>query len=72
MPDPVPHVTTILVAPDRRFAMVNGRIVGVGDRVGRRTVAAIEPRVVVFQEPSGKQIRVGLGGRLVAADRESD
>jgi hypothetical protein len=68
--DPIPHVTTILVAPDRRFAMVDGRIVGVGDRVGQRTVTAIEPRVVVFREPSGVEIRVGLGGRL-AANRES-
>jgi hypothetical protein len=60
-----------MVAPDRRFAMVDGRIVGIGDRVGQRTVTAIEPRVVVFREPSGVQIRVGLGGRLAEDDRES-
>lgn len=61
--DPLPNITTILVAPNRRFAIVDGRIIGVGDRVGRRTVAAIEPRVVTFREPSGVHIRVGLGGR---------
>ena len=67
--DPLPHVTTILVSADRRFAMVDGRIVSVGDRVGQRTVTAIEPHVVVFREPSGVQIRVGLGGRLAPEGR---
>jgi hypothetical protein len=67
--DPLPVVSTILVSEDRRLAMVDGRIVGVGDRVGQRTVAAIEPRVVVFREPSGVQIRVALGGRLASDDR---
>ncbi len=69
--DPIPHVTTILVSADRRLAMVDGRIVRVGDRVGHRTVAAIEPHVVVFREPSGVEIRVALGGRLVAEGQES-
>ena len=67
--DPLPNVTTILVSPTRRFAMVDGRIVGVGDRVGQRTIAAIEPHVVVFREPSGVQIRVGLSGRPAVEDR---
>ncbi len=60
--DPLPSVSTILVSEDRRLAMVDGHIVSVGDRVGRRTVAAIESHAVRFREPSGLQIRVGLGG----------
>jgi hypothetical protein len=68
--DPLPNVSTILVSPTRRFAMVDGRIVGVGDHVGSRIIAAIEPRVVGFREPSGLQIRVGLGGRRVPDDRK--
>jgi hypothetical protein len=68
--DPLPRVTTILVSSDRRFATIeNGQIVGIGDVLGRRTVVAIDERTVVFQEPSGVQIRVGLGGRLVAVGR---
>jgi hypothetical protein len=60
--DPLPTVSTILVSENRRLAMVDGRIVSVGDRVGRRTVAQIEPHAVRFREPSGLEIRVGLGG----------
>lgn len=59
--DPLPSVSTILVSENRQLAMVNGQIVSVGDRVGRRTVAEIEPHAVRFREPSGLEIRVGLG-----------
>ena len=65
--DPVPRVATILVSGDRRYATVDdGQIVGIGDILGRRTVVAIDERSVVFQEPSGLQIRVGLGGRVLS------
>jgi hypothetical protein len=68
--DPLPRVTTILVSSDRRFATVdNGQIIGIGDVLGRRVVVAIDERTVVLREPSGVQIRVGLGGRLVAVGR---
>lgn len=68
--DPLPRVTTILVSSDRRFATIdNGRIIGIGDVLGRRVVVAIDERTVVLREPSGVQIRVGLGGRLVAVGR---
>lgn len=60
--DPLPGVSTILVSQSRRLAVVDGRIVSVGDKVGRRTVAEIEPHAVRFREPSGLEIRVGLGG----------
>jgi hypothetical protein len=61
--DPLPSVSTILVSENRQLAMVDGQIVSVGDRVGRRTVAEIEPHAVRFREPSGFEVRVGLGGR---------
>jgi hypothetical protein len=63
--DPLPQISTILVSEDRRFAMIDGRVVTVGDHVGQRVVTAIEPRAVVLREPSGVQIRVGLGGRFI-------
>lgn len=68
--DPLPRVMTILVSSDRRFATIDsGQIIGIGDVLGRRVVVAIDERTVVLQEPSGVQIRVGLGGRLVAVGR---
>lgn len=67
--DPLPTVSTILVSQSRRLALVDGRIVSVGDKVGRRTVAEIEPHAVRFREPSGFEIRVGLG-RVADRGRE--
>jgi hypothetical protein len=68
--DAVPRVTAILVASDRRFATIDdGQIVGIGDLLGRRTVVGMDERSVVLQEPSGVQIRVGLGGRLLGIER---
>ena len=68
--DAVPRVTAILVSSDRRFAAVDGgQIIGIGDLLGRRTVIGMDERSVVLQEPSGVQIRIGLGGRLLAIDR---
>ena len=49
--------------------MINGRVVTVGDHVGQRVITGIEPRAVVFREPSGVQIRVGLGGRFMGVKR---
>ncbi len=69
--DPVPRVTAILVAADRRLATVgdDGQIVGVGDTIGRRVVVGIDERTVLLREPSGMQIRVALGGRVVGVER---
>lgn len=68
--DPLPRVMTILVSSDRRFATIDsGQIIGIGDVLGRRIVVAIDERTVVLREPSGVQIRVGLGGRVVAVGR---
>lgn len=68
--DPLPRVTAILVSNDRRLATVGrGQIVGVGDAVGRRVVVRIDERAVVFREPSGVHVRVGLGGRLLGTTR---
>jgi len=60
--EPLPKVSTILVSDDRRLAMIDGHVLSVGDAVGHRVISAIEPRAVVFREPSGAQVRVRLGG----------
>jgi hypothetical protein len=68
--DPVPRVTSILVSSDRRMATIDdGRIIGIGDVVGKRVVVGIDERAVVLREPSGVQIRVALGGRIVGVER---
>ena len=65
--DPLPRVSAILVSNDRRFATIDGgRVVGVGDAVGRRVVERIEERSMTLREPSGALVRVGLGGRRLA------
>jgi hypothetical protein len=62
--DRLPTVTSILVAPDRRLAIVDGAIVREGDAVGRRVVVRIEPEAVVLREPSGREVRVRIVRRV--------
>ena len=56
----LPQVTAILTSDERRIALVDGRIVRVGDTVGRWRVSSIEPRSVVFLDVSGAELRVPL------------
>lgn len=68
--EPAPRVTAILITNDRRYATLDGgHIAGVGDMVGRRLVVAIDEQAVVFREPSGALLRVGLGGRILGLER---
>jgi hypothetical protein len=53
-------VTSILISGDRRVARIDGRIVGVGDRVGSDLVESIEPGVVVLVTDNGGRRRVEL------------
>jgi hypothetical protein len=55
--EPNPVVSTILYSAGRRRAVIDGHIVGVGDRVGTATVADILPNAVVIDSP--------VKGRLV-------
>jgi hypothetical protein len=62
--DPLPRVESILIDHARRLAVIEGRIVGVGDSVGPRVVVRIDAEAVVLREPSGLDVRVPLrGGR---------
>jgi hypothetical protein len=61
---PVPQVNSILVAPDRRLAVVAGEIVREGDAVGPRILIRIEPDAVVLREPSGYEVRVPIRRKL--------
>jgi hypothetical protein len=55
---PLPAVTGILISRERRLAVIQGVVVGVGDRVAGRTVARIELDGVVLREPSGRDVSV--------------
>lgn len=52
-------VNAIIISPERRVAIVNGRRVTVGGSIGRATVVAIEKNELVL-EIGGKRITAGL------------
>ena len=59
--DPLPRVTAVLLSSERRFATIDrGRVVGVGDTIGRRTVVGIDERGLLLREPSGMEVRALL------------
>jgi hypothetical protein len=56
--EPLPRVDTVLIDQDRRLAILDGAVVGIGDVVGSRTVLAIAREAIVLREPSGRIVRV--------------
>jgi len=56
-------VSSILYSTQRRLAIVNGRIVRIGDRVGSSTILYIEPRAVVVQSDDGMKRTLELRRR---------
>ena len=56
---------TILYSPDRKLAIVDGRIVGVGDEVRGARIVEITPRAVLLRDAQGRLRRLTLsaGGR---------
>jgi hypothetical protein len=54
------RVRSILVSTDRQLAIIDGRIVGPGDRVGRDVVIDIGEREVTFADAAGREGRVQL------------
>jgi hypothetical protein len=59
-------VASILHSSRRRFAIINGQIKRVGDRIGSSTIRDIEPRAVVVESASGARQTIEL--RLPLAD----
>jgi hypothetical protein len=62
--EPLPKVDSILVDQERRLAIVEDVVVGVGDAIGSRIVMEIQRDGVIFREPSGLLVRVPLRPRL--------
>lgn len=59
-PLPAPVVSSILISDGRRFARVDGRIVGPGDRLPAGLVQSIESDAVVLAGPDGRSRRVEI------------
>jgi len=55
-------LSTILYASDRKLAIVDGRIVGVGDTVRGARIIEIMPTVVMLRDAQGKLRRLALAG----------
>ena len=59
----VPAVSGVLISGDRRIAILDGRIVSLGDRVGPLRVMGIDRSGVVLREPGGREIQVAIRTR---------
>jgi len=64
-PAPDPTVTSILFSSGRRMALIDGRIVEAGDRIGPATVQSIDADGVVIVRADGEVRRLGLGRRVI-------
>lgn len=58
--DPDPVVRSILFSPDRKLAVIQGRIYKVGDKVGSSEIVDIERAAVVIRTAAGETRRVEL------------
>jgi hypothetical protein len=55
-------LVTILYSPDRKLAIVDGRIVGIGDDVKGATVVEITASTVLLRDMEGRMRSLTLGG----------
>ena len=69
-PAPDPTVTSILFSSGRRVALIDGRIVEAGDRVGPATVQSIDADGVVIVRADGEVRRLGLGRPVIRSQRQ--
>ncbi len=68
-PLPEPVVRSILYSPSRRLAIVDGRIVGIGDRAGAYEIVDIERAVVVVRDAAGHRRRLEVHAAAPAGVR---
>jgi hypothetical protein len=62
-------VESILFSPDRRLAVVNGRITRAGDRVGDAVIVDIQPRAVIVELRGGRRRTIGMRTPLTSGDQ---
>jgi hypothetical protein len=58
LPDPI--VRSIMVTPSRKFAMIENRVVKIGDTVGDFKVVQIERDAVTFLSATGERRRISI------------
>jgi len=58
---------SVLIAPQRRLAVINGQTLAVGERIGDATVAAIQPHEVVVKRAGG-ELTLRLVPRYISRD----
>jgi hypothetical protein len=68
MAEPLPRVDGIAISGERRLAILNGTIVGPGDRVGGRVVKRIDRDGVLLIEPGGRDVFVAIRTRKPPPD----
>jgi hypothetical protein len=51
----VPQLQSLLIGPSRRYALIDGQLVGVGDRFKDARVVAVKPAEVVLRSERGTQ-----------------
>ena len=66
--EPDVAVASILHSTERRLAVVNGRIVRAGDRIGSNTIVEIQPRAIVVESPKGGRRVVELRAAYTKKD----
>jgi hypothetical protein len=56
---------TILYSPDRKLAVIDGRIVGPGDEIRGARIVDITPTAVTLRDTQGRlrRLTLGTGGR---------
>lgn len=68
---PEPVVRSILFSSGRRVALVDGRVVGAGDRLRSGVVRSIEPDAVVIAAEGGRERRVEIQRPVIHMARRS-
>jgi hypothetical protein len=53
-----------LYSPDRKLAIVDGRIVGIGDEVKGALIVDITPGTVLLRDAQGRPRSLTLGGSV--------
>ncbi len=54
-PESVPRLQSLLIGPSRRYAIIEGQLVGVGDTFGDARVVEVRPTEVVLRSERGTQ-----------------
>ncbi len=55
-PAPLPGLQSILIAPHHRSAIINGKLVKAGDKVGEERLIEVRERSVILNGPKGRRV----------------